>query len=167
MTKENQEMPKKEKKLTKEEIIKNLVAEIAELKLDVLRTRADFENYRKRKDQEVIDARDRGIVSFVEDLLPAIDNFEMSLQMTDNVNMFTKGVEMIHKNLIDTLKSHKIEEFTSKVGEEFNPNLHDPILIETDEFKAGQVVNILKKGYKHKDKIVRPVRVQVAKDKEE
>jgi len=170
--KKKQEVPKeapkeevkKEKKLTKDEIIKNLVAANEELKLDILRARADFDNYRKRKEEEIASARERGVISFVEDLLPAIDNFEMSLKMTDNTDMFIKGVEMIHGNLIDILKSNKFDEFSVKSGSDFDANEHDPILVEHDKIKPGKVVATIKKGYKKSGKIIRPARVQVVKE---
>ena len=157
----NEKEKSNNKKISPEERIKELEKLVIELKTDKLRTLADFENYRKRKDNEVIEARDRAIVNFVIDLLPAIDNFEMSLKMTDNKDMFIKGVEMIHKNLIDTLKEHKIEEFEVEEGEEFNPIRHDPVLIEDENSDEGKVLGIIKKGYIHKDKVIRPARVKV------
>ena len=153
--------PKKAPKVNKEQELKK---QIVELNNEVLRARADFENFRKRKDEEMSLARDRAVISFVESLLPSIDNFEMSLKMTDNKEMFVKGVEMIHKNLIDTLKEHKIEEYEPKLGEKFNPSFHDPVLVENDAAKSSEVLGVIKKGYIHKDKVVRAARVQVKKD---
>ena len=172
-SKKNQEVPKeipkeeekKDKKLTKDDIIKNLVASIEDQKQDMLRLRADFDNYRRRKEDEISSARERGIISFVEDLLPSIDNFEMSLKMTDNTKMFIKGVEMIHKNLIDVLKTNKIDEFSVKPGTDFNANEHDPILVEHDKIKSGKIVSTIKKGYKKDGKVIRPARVEVVKEK--
>ena len=164
-TSEEKKSPKKEKKLSKEQQkIQELEAQVEELKNDFLRSRADFENFRKRNQEELMQARDRGVISFVENLLPAIDNFEMSLKMTQNTQMFIKGVEMIHKNLNDILKTNKIEEFEAKVGDQFNPTIHDPLLIEDSNHKPGTIIGTIKKGYKHKDKIIRAARVQVVKD---
>lgn len=143
--------------------IEELEKELEETKNDYLRARADYDNYRKRVEKELQEARDRAIVDFVQDLLPAIDNFETSLKMTDNTDMFIKGVEMIHRNLLDTLKEHKIETFEPKIGEDFDPNLHDPHVVEK-EAEPGKVLAIVKKGFKHKDVIVRPSRVEVVKN---
>lgn len=154
---------KKPKPLSK---VEELEKQIEEAKNDFLRSRADFDNYRKRSEVEKAETRDRAIISFVESILIPIDNFEMSLKMTDNKEMFIKGVEMIHKNLIETLKAHHIEEFESKVGEEFNPHKHEPVLIEDQSKEQGKVLAVLKKGYKHKDKVIRHARVQIAKPKE-
>ena len=145
--------------------IRDLQKQLEECKNNYLRTLAEFDNFRKRNIKELSEARTKAINSFVLDLLPSIDNFEMSLKMTDNKEMFIKGVKMIHQNLLNTLKEHKIEEFTAKIGEEFDPIKHDPILIEDDSAKPGQVLGIVKKGYLQKDYILRPVKVQIAKQK--
>ena len=165
MTKEDEikAKPKKEKKLSKVEQLKK---DLEITKTDHLRVLADFENFRTRNQKELVEKIDRAVADFVMDLLPAIDNFEMSLKMTDNKEMFIKGVEMIHKNLIDTLKEHHFEEFEPVKGENFDPYLHEPLLIEDDNKKPGEIVGIIKKGFKHNDKIIRPARVQVVKDKE-
>jgi len=163
---EEVKVEKKPKKLTKDDIIKNLVGEIQELKNDNLRMRADYENFRKRKELEIVQVRDRAIVGFVEDILPSIDNFEMSLKMTNNQEMFIKGVEMIHKNLIDVLKEHNFEEFSALEGDDFDINLHDPVVVEDETKAEGKVIGMLTKGYKRKDIIVRPARVQIPKPKE-
>lgn len=147
---------------TPEERIAELEAQVEELKMDYLRGRADYDNFRRRSQEELIQARDKAVIRFVEDLLPSIDNFELSLKMTDNQPMFVKGVEMIHANLMDTLKSHKFEEFTAKVGHEFDAKSHEPIPVESDK-EEGKILAVVKKGMKHKDKIVRPVRVNVKK----
>ena len=85
--------------------------------------------------------------------------------MTENKEMFIKGVEMIHKNLIDTLKAHNFEEFEVYEGEQFDPYLHEPVLIEDQSRKSGEIVGILKKGIKHKGNVVRAAKVQVVKEK--
>ena len=138
-----------------------------ELKDDYLRLKADFENYRKRMQDELIKSRERAISSFVEDLLPSIDNFEMSLKMTQDTTMFIKGVEMIHQNLLNVLSSHSISMYEPQVGEEFNVKEHEPILIEHESHQPGTIVGVLQKGYKLKNTVLRPARVQVVKEKEE
>lgn len=147
--------------------IAELEKQLEESKSEYLRTYADFDNYRKRKEVETLEIKDRAVINFVLELLPSIDNFEMSLKMTDNKEMFIKGVEMIHANLIDTLKEHKFEEYMPKEGEEFNPHKHDPILIEDKTKEPGRVLAVIKKGYLYKSKIIRPARVQVVKQEEE
>lgn len=151
----------------KDKKIEELEKQIEELKHDYLRARADYDNFRKRTQKELAEARERSITSFVIEILPAIDNFEMSLQMTENQDMFIKGVQMIHSNLLNILKENHYEEFSPKIGEEFNPHLHDPVLIEDKSKKEGTIIGILKKGYKKGDNIVRHARVQVVGPKKE
>lgn len=146
--------------------IEELEKELSEAKSDYLRTFADFDNYRKRKEKETQEIKERAIINFVLDLLPAIDNFEMSLKMTDNKEMFIKGVEMIHTNLLDILKENHFQEYIPSEGEEFDPIKHEPILIEDKTKEPGRVLAIIKKGYLYKEKIVRPARVQIAKQEE-
>lgn len=151
----------------KNEKIKELEKQVEELKSDYLRSRADFDNFRKRKEKELIEARERSVVDFVMDILPSIDNFEMSLKMTENKEMFIKGVEMIHGNLISTLKDNHFVEFEPSISENFDPYKHDPILIEDQTKESGKVLGVLKKGYMYKDKVIRPARVEVVKSTEE
>lgn len=152
-----------EVELTREE---QLEKELEETKNDYLRVHADFENFRKRNQEELMKARERAISSFVEDLLPNIDNFEMSLKMTDNTEMFVKGVEMIHQNLLNVLDNHKISVYEPQVGDKFDVKHHEPILVEHEEHEPGTIVGTLSKGYKLKDSILRPARVQVVKEKD-
>lgn len=161
---ENQEVEDNdEQELSREE---ELEQEVKNLKDDYLRLKADFENYRKRMQDEIQKTREKAISSFVEDLLPNIDNFEMSLKMSDNKDMFIKGVEMIHKNLLLVLENHSISMYEPQVGEEFNVKEHEPILIEHEELPPGSVAGIVSRGYKLKDSIIRPARVHVVKDSE-
>lgn len=161
---ENQEVEdNNEQELSREE---ELEQEVKNLKDDYLRLKADFENYRKRMQDEIQKTREKAISSFVEDLLPNIDNFEMSLKMSDNKDMFIKGVEMIHKNLLSVLENHSISMYEPQVGEEFNVKEHEPILIEHEELPPGSVAGVVSRGYKLKDSIIRPARVHVVKDNE-
>lgn len=161
---ENQEVEdNNEQEVSREE---ELEQEVKNLKDDYLRLKADFENYRKRMQDEIQKTREKTISNFVEDLLPNIDNFEMSLKMTDDKDMFIKGVEMIHKNLHSVLENHSISMYEPQVGEEFNAKEHEPILIEHEELPPGSVAGTVSKGYKLKDSIIRPARVHVVKGSE-
>lgn len=146
--------------------IEELEKELSQLKSDYLRVYADFDNFRKRKEKEMLEIKDKAIINFVLELLPAIDNFEMSLKMTDNKEMFIKGVEMINNNLKDILKEHQFIEYIPKEGEDFNPHKHDPILIEDKTKEPGKVLATVKKGYLYKNIIIRPAKVHVVKEEE-
>jgi molecular chaperone GrpE len=151
-------------KNSKDEKIKELEKKCEDLKNDYLRSVADFDNFRKRKEKELIEARERAVVDFVLSILPSIDNFEMSLKMTDNKEMFIKGVEMIHQNLLSTLKENHFSEFVPIIDEVFDPYHHEPVLIEDNSKSSGKIIEVLQKGYKYKDKVVRPARVKVIKN---
>jgi molecular chaperone GrpE len=165
--KEGKKKKEADKKASKNDEVKKLKEEISELKNEVLRARADFENFRKRNEQEKFEIRQRTIVDFAEQLIPTIENFEMSLIATDNKEMFIKGVQMIHENLLRLLEEHKITSFEPKIGEKFDPVLHEPILIEdnNETHKPGHILTVLKKGYKHNQLVIVPAKVQVKKDK--
>ncbi len=160
-TEENLESTQEVEELSNEE---KLELQVKELKNDYLRVHADFENFRKRNQEEIIKIKERTVSNFVQDLLPSIDNFEMSLKMSDNKEMFIKGVEMIHKNLLEILQNHSISIYEPSVGDKFDPIHHEPILIEHEEHEPGTILGVLSKGYKLKDSILRPARVQVVKD---
>lgn len=155
---------KQNKKQKKKDKILELEKKNKELENDYLRLRADFENFRKRKEKEIIESKEKTIIDFVLDLLPSLDNFEMSLKMTDNKEMFIKGVEMINNNLHNLLNQKKIFSFKANLGDDFDPYLHEPVLIEDSSKKPGKVVNVLQKGYKLDEKIIRPARVHVVKE---
>ncbi len=156
----------KEANTSKEKTVEELKAEIDSLKNDYLRARADYDNLRKRYEKESFEIRENAVNNFVLDLLPSIDNFELSLKMTDNNQMFIKGVEMIHQNLIRTLMENHYSEFMPEIGEEFDPEKHDPILTESSQENHGKIIEVVKKGYNKHDKIIRPARVKIGKFEE-
>ena len=159
---EKKKETKKVKKESKEDILK---IEIEKLKEENLRVRADFDNFRKRKEKESLEIRERAVEEFVLDLLPIIDNFEMSLNSSSDVKMFKVGVEMIHKNLLRILEEHNFIQFEGNVKDDFNPKIHEPVLLENHKGKEGKIVSVLSKGYKRKERVIRPVKVGIIKKK--
>jgi len=132
-----------------------------------LRALADHENYRKRIESEWKKAVDFANERLIYDLLPVLDNFERALKAMKNasdVDSIRKGVEMIYKSLLDTLKKEGLTPFDSK-GEKFDPRLHEAIsVVETEETEPGVVVEEFQRGYKFKDKLLRPAKVTVSKE---
>ena len=157
---------KKETKTKNKESIENLKKEIEELKNENLLLRADFDNFRKRKEKETTNIRENSINNFIVEILPTIDMFELSLKQIEQENQFTKGVELIHKNLINILKQNNCTEFLAKTGETFDPTKHEPLLIESDKYDEGKIVDTLNKGYIRNQKILRAAKVYVSKKKE-
>lgn len=139
---------------------------VASLKDQLLRTAADFDNYRKRSRREVDEARSGGRDGMLKDLLPVFDNLERAAEAAvgaSDVKSLVSGIEMVIKQFRDTLGRLGIERLKS-LGEPFDPNLHEAIQqLETTEFAPGAVAGEVQGGYRQGDRLIRPAMVVVAK----
>lgn len=148
----------------KDALIESLQAQVDESKNRMLRLQADFDNYRRRVllDKEAADKY--RAQSLVTDLLPVVDNFERALQveMTDEAGKgLLSGMEMVFRQLQDALTREGVEVIEA-VGATFDPHLHQAVMtVENSEFESNTVVMELQKGYKLKDRVIRPSMVQV------
>jgi molecular chaperone GrpE len=139
--------------------------QIAELTLDVQRTRADFENYRKRVDAEKIAAREAGQSSAILKLLPVIDNIERAIAyMPEDLkdNEWAKSVSGLVKNLEKSLDSLNLQRINSEPGTPFDPELHEAI--QFDEEAEGEeevVAETLQAGYRLNGHVIRHAMVKV------
>ena len=126
------------------------------------RTMAEFDNFRKRTIREKASIYDDGVMGAIEQLLPVVDNFERALSASeDKENSLHKGIEMIFRQLSDILKRMGVEPVPG-VGEKFDPNVHHAVAHTEDETLGDNLVTEeLLKGYKYKDKILRPSMVKV------
>ena len=135
-----------------------------------LRTQADFENFRKRAAREKEDASKYANAAFLEKLLPILDNFELGLNAarTDtNASPIIAGMDMVAKQLQDFLSGAGVEVVKAE-GEKFDPNLHEAVAQEAStEVPEGVIVRQLRKGYKLRDRLLRPAMVMVSKGKAE
>ncbi|BAF70231.1 nucleotide exchange factor GrpE [Nitratiruptor sp. SB155-2] len=140
-----------------------------------LRVHADFENTKKRLEREKIQAIEYSLEKFAQDLLPALDSLDMALAAVshDNLNAeeavkeLKKGIELTIDQFIKAFNKNGIEVIEIEEGGEFNPHLHEAILqVDDAEKKAGQIVQVIQKGYKYKERILRPAKVSVAKGNE-
>ncbi|MCG2325182.1 nucleotide exchange factor GrpE [Staphylococcus epidermidis] len=129
-----------------------------------LRLYAEFENYKCRIQKEnQINAtyKAQGVLT---DILPSIDNIERALQIEGDDESFKslqKGVQMVHESLLRALKDNGLEEILAE-GKEFDPNLHQAVVQDDNpDFKSGEVTQELQKGYKLKDRVLRPSMVKV------
>ncbi|WP_410767957.1 nucleotide exchange factor GrpE [Fontibacillus sp. BL9] len=142
-----------------------LRAEAEEHKQRLLRTQADFDNFRRRTVKEKEELGKYASAKLITELLPVIDNFERALSTTaDNaeISSYTKGVEMIFRQLEGILKAEGLTPMES-VGTPFNPDFHQAIMqVESDEYEEGTVVEEVQKGYLLKDKVLRPAMVKVS-----
>jgi molecular chaperone GrpE len=134
-----------------------------ELKDRLLRTAADFENYKKRTKREVDEAQARGREGVLKEMLPVLDNLERALQHAGEKDPLAVGVRMVEKQLLATLEKFGISRF-SAVGQPFDPTLHDAIQqVETADMAPGIVAMEFAKGYKAGDRLLRPAMVAVSK----
>ena len=138
--------------------------EIQSLTSQLLRLQADFSNFRKRTEKEKANIVNYALEDFICSLLPILDNFEMAMESNgDKEDSFYKGIELIYNELQNSLRSNGVEAIDS-LGEEFDPNIHHAVFMEeSDEYESGKVIEILKAGYRLKDKVIRPTMVKVAK----
>jgi molecular chaperone GrpE len=131
----------------------------------VARLQAEFENARKRAAKEQQDYRDFALSDAFRTLLPAMDSFERALQVSaEEKSDIRNGVELIYKQLQDAFAKLGLKPIVAK-GETFDPHLHEAIeMVETRDFPDHQVIEELQKGYKLKDRLLRPAMVRVAQN---
>ena len=128
---------------------------------------AELINYRKRKDEEVATKLKFANQDLIMDILPVLDNFDraIKLQKSDdtNLNKFLDGFKMLYTSLNETLKRYGVEEIDC-LGQVFDPNFHEAMLIDKDETQADNIVTeVLIKGYILKGRVIRPASVKVNK----
>ncbi|WP_194541624.1 nucleotide exchange factor GrpE [Paenibacillus sp. FSL W7-1279] len=145
--------------------LEKLQAEVLEHQQRTLRVQADFDNFRRRTQKEKEDLGKYASSKLITELLPVIDNFERALQASEEnpeFESFSKGVSMIFRQLESVLATEGLTAMKS-VGEPFNPEYHQAIMqVESDEYEEGIVVEEVQKGYKLKDKVLRPAMVKVS-----
>jgi molecular chaperone GrpE len=131
----------------------------------LLRTAAEFDNYRKRVERERRELAESAGADILSDLLPIIDNFERALQTPDagEIEPFRKGLELIHRQMLDLLRKRDVKPVEA-LGADFDPNLHQAVVHEvSDEHREGEVMEQLQRGYTLGDRLLRPAMVKVAK----
>jgi molecular chaperone GrpE len=128
------------------------------------RAQAEFENARRRAGKEQQDFRDYATFDTIKSLLPVLDSFERALQVKSEAADFRNGVELIYKQLQDALAKLGVRPVPAK-GEPFDPHYHEAIeMVETTDAPDHEVLEELQRGYKFKDRLLRPAMVKVAKN---
>ncbi|SGU92830.1 Heat shock protein GrpE [Staphylococcus aureus] len=129
-----------------------------------LRLYAEFENYKRRIQKENEINKTYQGQRVLTDILPAIDNIERALQIEGDDETFKslqKGVQMVHESLINALKDNGLEVIKTE-GEAFDPNIHQVVVQDDNpDFESGEITQELQKGYKLKDRVLRPSMVKV------
>jgi molecular chaperone GrpE len=133
----------------------------------LLRTAAEFDNFKKRAIKEKEDAQKFGTERLLKDFLPVMDNLERALDHAEqsNLSQVVEGVKLVQKLFESTLSKHGVIGF-SAVGKQFDPTVHEALMNQESDAPAGTVVSEMAKGYKLHERLVRPAAVVVAKGRE-
>lgn len=154
------------------EMVRALIAEVAELKDRHLRTLAEMENLRRRTEREVAETRAYGISGFARDMLGVADNLRRALDAIGSEDRgslppvmvaFIEGVELTERELLKVFEKHGVKRFTP-LGQKFDPNVHQAMFEVPDPTSpAGTVVQVMQAGFMIGDRVLRPAMVGVAK----
>ena len=126
------------------------------------RTQADFENWRKRSARDAAAASQRAKSGLVTELLPVVDNLERALDSGDGGDGLADGVKLVHSELVSVLARNGVVPF-DPAGEKFDPAVHEAISMRPDEeADSGVVLDVVEKGYRLGDSVLRPARVVVS-----
>ena len=167
------ELPKEETKKLKKKKDKHLdklneaYNMISTLEDNLLRSKAELVNYRKRKDDEVARMLKFANEGLVLELLTTVDNFERAIKiddtnLNDELSKFLEGFKMIYCHLTNTLEKYEVKAIDGN-NKPFDPTYHQAVLTEKVEgVESGMVVEVLQKGYLLKDKVIRPAMVKVS-----
>jgi molecular chaperone GrpE len=143
-------------------------AEQAKLKDQLLRTLADFDNFRKRSRRELADAERRGRDDMLKEMLPVFDNLDRAgahAETATDVKALADGITLVMRQFNDTLSKVGIERVPA-VGHPFDPSVHEAVQqMETSDFEPGTIAAEVQAGYRNSEKLIRPALVVVAKAK--
>ncbi|EIQ4447247.1 TPA: nucleotide exchange factor GrpE [Staphylococcus pseudintermedius] len=148
----------------KDEEIASLKAEVDAKEEQYLRLYAEFENYKRRIQNEAQTQKRYQAQKVLTDVLPALDNFERALKIEgddESFNALKKGVEMVYESLFKALEDNGLEKIKTE-GEQFDPNFHQAVMQdENPDFESGQITEELQAGYQLKDRVLRASMVKV------
>ncbi len=163
-SKQVKELKKKKEQLEEEN--KKLQGEVHNLKDQLLRKAAEFDNYKRRTEREFLDNIQNASQDLIVELLPIIDDLERSIAHAREAEQdapMLQGIELIYKNLIALLEKRGLKAIEA-VGQEFDPDKHNALMqMESDKYESGHVVEEHVKGYTLNDKVIRHAQVIVAK----
>ncbi|MGM8214163.1 nucleotide exchange factor GrpE [Bacillaceae bacterium W0354] len=153
-----------EKLIDLEEKIKQLEEEKENLQQKLLRSQADFENFKRRAQKERENDLKYKSQDLATEIIPVLDNFERALQFNiddEKMKSFIDGVKMVHQQLLTALNQVGVEEIKAE-NEMFDPQVHQAVMqVQEEGFESNQIVEVLQKGYVLKDRVIRPSMVKV------
>ncbi|MHC4175734.1 MAG: nucleotide exchange factor GrpE [Planctomycetota bacterium] len=163
---EDSQKPKNSELEELREIIESLQKEKDELFAKLQRVSADYANFQKRAPKQITDTISYEKEKIIKTLLPALDNFEHTVQNShsaENLDVLVKGIQIIHDQMLDILKSHGVEQIKA-LDEKFDPALHEAMMQKAEPEKADNIVlEEFQKGYKLNSRVIRPSKVIVNK----
>jgi molecular chaperone GrpE len=131
------------------------------------RLQAEFENARKRETRERNDFRDYAVAGAIEQFLPVLDNFQLALKSTGSAEQLRTGVELIVKQMEEALRSLNVQNVET-VGSTFDPRVHEALeMVEKDDVPDHQVLEEVRRGYRIKERLLRPALVRVASNSQQ
>ncbi len=172
--KEKKKCCKEETKHIKKELedalkkVNDLTVQVNDAKNKMMMAQAEMLNFKKRKEEETTNILKYANQDLILELIGVLDNFERALNLDDNnlndeLSKFLVGFKMIYASLKEILIKFGVEEIDA-LNKEFDPNLHQALMVDKDEEKQDNIVlDVLLKGYKLKDRVIRPVSVKVNK----
>jgi molecular chaperone GrpE len=144
--------------------IEELEAKLSETENRMYRVQADLDNFRRRARLDLEAAQKYRSQNLITEILPALDNFERALKIdTDDekTQSLLQGMEMVYRQLVQALQNEGIEAIQAE-GQPFDPHLHQAVMqVEDDQYESNVVIEEFQKGYKLKDRIIRPAMVKV------
>ena len=163
MSEETKKTEVKEKKKSKTQAeIENLKAELENTNDLLLRTAAEFDNFKKRTERERLTVAEYAKANVIKELLPILDNIDRANTAEKGTPEYIKGIEMIVKQFESLGEKLGISE-VAKVGDTFDPNFHDAVMhIEDETLGENVIAEVLQKGFKIGDTVIRPAMVKVA-----
>jgi molecular chaperone GrpE len=141
----------------------NVARERDTLADSLLRLRAEFDNFRRRAARELVESRERAQGELLSDLLPVLDNLERALDAAEHHDegKVLGGVRMTRDMFVDLLSRAGVEEIET-VGVQFDPQVHDAMLMQPSDHDEGAVTAVLERGYRQGHRVLRPARVVVS-----
>jgi len=166
MFNKNQENTQEDEESTNQESAnKSSKQEAQEVKEDLLRLQAEFDNYQKRTQREQEVFRKHATEGLIRELLPVMDNFAITISNNNEENEFSKGVELTFAQLSEILQGQGLEKIKAQ-GEKFNPQEHEALMTKESDEEPNTVIEVMQDGYKINDKVVRHAKVIISKKEE-